>query len=141
MIEMKVEDSVVKGYHHFQIKPPINTVLKVDLEYTNVHDENAALVWIPPIEEFPSSMHGQVTHSQRFFKLIDIAGLPIGHVPRGLAGAFREVIESGGSVSAVAKGEPCQSFPPWPAVHDIGEGAFIPCDYVIQSKNRHMWTY
>lgn len=137
MIELKLEDSVIKGYHHFQIKPPLNTLLKVDLEYTNIHDEDASLVWIPQIDDFPSSMHGQVTDPQRFLKLSDIAGLPIGHVPRGLAGTFRAIIESGGSVSAIAKGEPCQSFPPWPSVHDVGGGAVIPCDYVIKSENQN----
>ena len=49
MFDIKIIDSVVKGYHHFQIKPPMNIVLNVDLEYTNVHDENAALIWIPYI--------------------------------------------------------------------------------------------
>jgi len=48
-------------------------------------------------------------------QLSDIAGLPIGHAPRVLAGFFWTVLDEDGSVYAVATGELCHSFPPWPA--------------------------
>jgi len=57
-------------------------------------------------------------------------------VPRGLAGTFRTIIESGGSISAIVTGEPCQSFPPWPVAHEVGGGAVIPCDYMIETRNQ-----
>jgi hypothetical protein len=31
--------------------------------------------------------------------------------------------------------DPCQSFPPWPAVHGCGGGAVIPCNYTVVVKN------
>ena len=134
MFEISIQDSVIKGYHHFKIKPPDGVLLRIDLEYTNVHDENAALVWIPELRDIPQNMHSIVTDAARFLKLSDIAGLPIGHVPRGLAIAFRQIIEYGGSVSALSKGEPRQTFPPWPAPHETGGGAVIPCDYFIKTE-------
>lgn len=50
-----LENSVVKGYHAYQIKPPITdppTKLRVDREYTNIVDRDACLVWLPELEEF-----------------------------------------------------------------------------------------
>ncbi|KAH3768833.1 hypothetical protein DPMN_170049 [Dreissena polymorpha] len=131
MFSYKIKDSVIKGYHQFKIRPPMHTELNVDLEYTNLHDENAALVWIPPIEDFPPEMRQNVTDQSRFLRLCDIAGLPIGHVPRGLAGAFRKIIELEGKITALATGEPCPSFAPWQAPEATGVGVVIPCDYII----------
>ncbi|KAH3724252.1 hypothetical protein DPMN_050067, partial [Dreissena polymorpha] len=79
------------GYYNLVKRPgDIHTdyymELNVDLEYTNLHDENAAL-------DFPPEIRQNVTDQSRFLRLCDIAGLPIGHVPRGLAGAFRKIIE------------------------------------------------
>ncbi|KAH3851881.1 hypothetical protein DPMN_094368 [Dreissena polymorpha] len=131
MFRYEIEDSVMKGYHQFKIRPPMHTELNVDLEYTNLHDENAALVWIPPIEDFPPEMRQNVTDQSRFLILCDIAGLPIGRVPRGLAGAFRNIIELEGKITALDTGEPCPSFAPWPAPEATGGGVVIPCDYII----------
>ena len=78
-----IKHAVVKGYHAFQIKPPISLVkMTVDREYTNIHDENACLVWLPLLDQFPDIMHDTVTDDKTHFKLSDIAGLPIGHIPR-----------------------------------------------------------
>ncbi|KAH3788701.1 hypothetical protein DPMN_166849 [Dreissena polymorpha] len=76
-------------------------------------------------------MRQNVTDQSRFLRLCDIAGLPIGHVPRGLAGAFRKIIELEGKITAFATGEPCPSFAPWQAPEATGLGVVIPCDYII----------
>jgi len=131
-----LENSVVKGYHAYQIKPPITdppTKLRVDREYTNIVDRDACLVWLPELEEFDEELHDVITDHQRHLKLSDIAGLPVGHAPIVLAGFFRTVLDEDGSVYAVATGEPCQSFPSWPAPGDKGGGAVIPCSYYITS--------
>lgn len=129
--------SVVKGYHAYKIKPPITdppTKLRVDRVYTNIVDRDACLVWLPEREEFDEHLLDMITDRQRHLKLSDIAGLPIGHAPRVLAGFFRTVLDEDGSVYADATGDPCQSFPPWPALGDKGGGAVIPCSYHITSS-------
>ena len=89
-----LENCVIKGYHAYQIKPPITdppTKLRVDREYTNIVDKEACLVWLPDLETFNESIHDMVTDQRRQLQLLDIAGLPIGHAPRTLAGFFSEV--------------------------------------------------
>ena len=68
-------------------------------------------------------------------KLSDVAGLPIGHVPRCLAGLFRTVLDEGGTIFAEATGDPIPSFPPWPAPKDEGGGVVIPANYLIIDSN------
>jgi hypothetical protein len=77
-----------------------------------------------------------VTDSKRYLRLCHFAGLPIGHVPRGLACAFRKILESDGTITATATGEPCPSFPLWPAPNATGGGAVIPCDYKIHTNEQ-----
>ena len=65
---MILSNSVIKGYHAFKIRPPITTPptrLQVEPEYTNIHDTDACLVWLPSLESFPESLHGTVTDDKR----------------------------------------------------------------------------
>lgn len=111
------------------------TQLIVDREYTNISDVNACLVWVPPLESFPEDMHSMVTDKKRMLMLSDIAGLPVGHVPRGLAGVFRSILDGGGNIHALATCDPIPSFPPWPAPNETGGGVVIPADYVITTED------
>lgn len=76
-----------------------------------------------------------VTDESRSLTLQDIAGLPIGHVPRGLALAFRDIIDTDGEISAIPTGAPVPSFFPWPEPKQIGGGVVIPCNYNIKHGN------
>jgi hypothetical protein len=105
--------------------------LPVDLEYTNISDVHASLVWIPELSSFPVDAHDVVTDTKRKLKLTDVAGLPIGHSPRGLSFAFRQLLEIDCSIHAIALADPCPSFPPWPLVKEKGGGIVILCDYII----------
>ena len=58
------------------------------------------------------------------------AGLPVGHVPRTLAGYFRSVLEDG-CVFAEVTGDPIPSFSPWPEKDEEGGGIVLPCNYII----------
>jgi hypothetical protein len=60
--------------------------------------------------------------------------LPVGHVPRYLAGLFRSVLDEGGNIFAEATGEPIPSFPPWPSQNEEGGGVVIPATYFISAK-------
>lgn len=85
-----INKCVVKGYHAFKIRPPFTsppTRLLVDRE---------CLVWLPPLNKFPPHMHDNITDAKRQLKLSDIAGLPIGHVPRCLSSHFRDIFDNGG---------------------------------------------
>lgn len=118
----------------FRIRPPLttlHTLLPIEPEYTNIHDICACLVWLPPLESFTDNTHEMVTDEKRQLKLSDVAGLPIGHVPRSLAPYFRSVMETGGKVFADITGEPVPSFSPWPAQQEEGGGVVIPCNYII----------
>ncbi|KAH3801951.1 hypothetical protein DPMN_155616 [Dreissena polymorpha] len=132
-----INDSVIKGYHIFKIKPPqvIEPLLIVDREYGNIHDHDSCLVWVPNLDSFPVELHHISTDEARFLKLSDIAGLPIGHVPRGLGGCFRKILDDNDNIFAKVTGEPTQSFPPWPAPNEKGGGAVIPCTYIIKTKS------
>ena len=77
---MIVRNSVIKGYHRFQIRPPFNTPptrLHVEPEYTNIHDICACLGWLPPQDSFPDNIYHSITDEKRQLKLEDMAGLPI----------------------------------------------------------------
>ena len=105
-----IRNSVIKGFHHFKIKPPhsSNFRLRVDREYANISDMHACLVWIP--ENIPETIHDLVTDEKRFLTLKDIVGLPCGHVPRGIAPAFRHILDQGGEIWAEATEEPRPGF-------------------------------
>ena len=72
-----------------------------------------------------------ITDVKKHLKLQDVAGLPIGHAPRGLGSAFRAIIQSGGKIYAQTTGDPVQSFAPWPSVFDKGGGVIKPCTYIV----------
>ncbi|KAJ8315644.1 hypothetical protein KUTeg_007794 [Tegillarca granosa] len=133
--EIIIKNSVIKGYHAYEIRPPMTnppTRLIVDLEYTNIHDEHASLIWVPELSSFNDHMHCMVTDMKRYLKLSDVAGLPMGHAPRGLSLAFRNIIEKGYKIYSIPTGEPGPIFPPWPPQHAKGGGIVIPCDYIIK---------
>lgn len=95
---IRLENSVIKGYHDYKIRPPNTdpvTRLLVDKEYTNIHDICACLVWIPPLSTFPQCQHEILTDEKRHLLLKDVADLPVGHVPRELAGCFRAILDMG----------------------------------------------
>ena len=61
---LPVENAVIKGYHLYNISPPVMDPpmkLVVDREYSNSHDKSACLVWVPPLEDFPSDIHAMFT--------------------------------------------------------------------------------
>ena len=91
---------------------------------------SACLVWLPPQDSFPKNIYHSITDEKRQLKLEDIAGLPIGHVPRTLAGYFRSVLEDG-CVFAEVTGDPIPSFSPWPEKDEEGGGIVLPCNYII----------
>jgi hypothetical protein len=137
--EVKIVNCVIKGYHAFKVKPPLTsppTMLRVDREYTNFHDCDACLVWVPELNSFTSDLHDVVVDDDRFLLLRDIAGLPVGHVPRTLASAFRTLIDMGANVFCEATDKPQASFPPWPAPQEKGGGAVIPCTYIVRHENK-----
>lgn len=122
-LEYRILNFVIKGYHVHEITPPVTTpatLLPVNLEYTNITDKDATLVWIPPLESFSKDAQSLLTDSKKHLQLRYIAGLPIGHAPRGLGAAIREIIESGGTIHAHATGKPLPSFPHWPPVFEKG---------------------
>lgn len=132
-----IKNCVIKGYHEYKVKPLVTSdlELQVDREYSNIHDTDACVVWVP--ENVPENLENSVSDGKRGLKLRDIAGLPCGHVPRGLASAFRYVMDAGGVVTAIVTGEPLPSFPPWPHMLEKGGGVVIPCQYKVCPKNFH----
>ena len=73
-----------------------------------------------------------VTDNARQLMLSDVAGLPVGHVPRELAPSFQVVLDNGGTVHAEPCGDPVPSTYPWPEQHEVGGGVVLPCDYIIK---------
>lgn len=94
MVQIVIENAVVKGYHEFQIRPPIDLPLPVTKEYGNKHDPYACLVWVPELDSIPVTMWSHVTDIKRGETVQTIAGLPIGRVPQGLSSCFRETLGS-----------------------------------------------
>jgi hypothetical protein len=130
-----IKNSVIKGYHEFKIRPPLQLTLRVDREYTNIHDVSACLVWLPDTVSDNDQLDF-VTDSKRGLQLKDILGLPCGHVPRGIAPAFRYILDNGGRIEVKTTGDPVPSFYPWPDVKEKGGGIVIPCDYFIYTNNK-----
>ena len=65
MVQIVIETAVVKGYHEFQIRPPIDLPLPVTKEYGNKHDPYACLVWVPELDSIPFTMWFHVTDIKR----------------------------------------------------------------------------
>ena len=78
------------------------------------------------------------TDNKRCLIVTDKAGLPVGHVPRGLAGAFTDLLDLKAVITAFPTGLAVPSFPPWPVPSDVGDGAVVPCEYTIDHPNRSM---
>ena len=89
-----INNAVIKGYHEFQIRPPPTILLPVTKEYGNKHDPHACLIWVPEIEQIPSTLWNHVTDEKRGERVRTIAGLPIGRVPKGLSSCFWELLGS-----------------------------------------------
>ena len=73
-------------------------------------------------------MHGMSTDNKRHLVLSDVAGLPIGHVPRELAICFREVLDNGRTVHAEPYGEPAPCFSSWPELHEADGDVALRCN-------------
>ena len=56
-------------------------------------------------------------------------------MPRGIAPAFRYILDCGGTIEAQAIGDPIPSFLPWPAVKEDGGGVVILCNYFIYTQD------
>lgn len=124
-----IDKCVVKGYHAFKIRFPFTsppTRCLVDREYSNIKDENACLVWLPPLNKFTPDVHNNIKDEKRQLKLSDIAGLPIGHVPKCLSLHFRDILDNGGEIYAEVTGQPVPSFHPWPEPNEEGVVWFYP---------------
>ena len=63
-------------------------------EFGNRHDPHLCLVWIPEIDKIPRDLWNHVTDEKRGERVRTIAGLPIGHVPRGLSECFWTILEN-----------------------------------------------
>ncbi|KAH3703196.1 hypothetical protein DPMN_078227 [Dreissena polymorpha] len=48
-------------------------MLQVITKYSNIHDENCCLVWIPEMDNFDEDLHKIVTDDKRHLMLSDIA--------------------------------------------------------------------
>jgi hypothetical protein len=93
-LTVSITNSVVKGYQAFQIKAPLNVQLPVYKEYGNVHDKHACLVYMP--EDIPSARLKEMFDETRaWLTLGEVAGLPVGHVPRGLADVIWNILNDG----------------------------------------------
>lgn len=51
-----VGDTLIKGYHKFQIRPPQCVLLQVMKEYGNKHDPNACLIWVPKLDKISTNL-------------------------------------------------------------------------------------
>ena len=87
------------------------------------------------MDTFSIDMHNMFTDEKRQLKLSDIAGLPIGHVPKCLSSVFRHDLDEGGEIHAEVTGEPVPSFAPWPEPQSEGGGVVLPCNYIISKTN------
>ena len=93
-----IENSAIKGYHIFKIKPhPLIKMLVVN-DIQNPKDENAMLVKMPPLDDIPSRLHQDVTRKKKGAHEKDqtvdeIADEIVGRVPANLCRVFRELIK------------------------------------------------
>jgi len=97
-VEVRIENCVIKDYRACKVKTSKtspSTFLTIDIEYKLMYDTNACLVWVPKLNNFKFYMYDVVTNKDRYLILKDIAGLPVGHVPRTLSMAFRMLIDMG----------------------------------------------
>jgi hypothetical protein len=92
-LSVALTNSVIKGYQAFQIKVPVNITLSVFKEYGNLYDKCACLVYMP---ESVAPREDEVFDVTRpWLKLGQVAGLPVGHVPRGLADILWRILNDG----------------------------------------------
>ena len=68
----------------------------MDKEYSNIHDANSCLAWIPKLDHVDKDLNNMVTDDKRHLMLSDIAGLPVGHAARELTPCFRTVLDAEG---------------------------------------------
>ena len=92
---LEIQNSFIKGYHIHHIRPHFDVPMVVKHEADNAYDPNAHSVFMPPLENIPSSLHGAVTRpakkSRKEQIVRDIAGAMVGRVPANLGEMFIEV--------------------------------------------------
>ncbi|XP_070541430.1 uncharacterized protein [Ptychodera flava] len=148
--EIKIE-SVVKGYHHFRIRPHTDIPLKLVAEENNEHDIHAVGVWMPHLCDIPQQFHNDITRKERgkqpAQKVLDIAGRQVGRVPANLCRMFRELLDNGTASKIMCHYTDDVGLSVKPSHHEKfqkgtkrlqdrpGGGAVLHCIYQVTVKN------
>ena len=99
---VKIENSHIKGYHIFRVRPHPEIIMLVTPEANNPKDETAMQITMPKLDEIPTAFHDVVTRPRPRKKeretdqhVRDIAGRMVGRVPANLCRIFRGFLRNG----------------------------------------------
>ena len=98
--EMKIaiQDSFIKGYHIFCIRPHPEVTMVVRQEENNKFDHNIHSLWMPSMADIPILFRGAVTRPAKNGKpeqtVAEIAGRMVGRVPANLGEVFKDLKDS-----------------------------------------------
>lgn len=100
MSVLTVENSEIKGYHHFQRRPIPEIGLQVLPEEQNIWDSNAMAIYMPRIADIPKELHNYVTRTKSSRhpedqRVCDIAGMMVGRVKANLCKVLKEGLLNG----------------------------------------------
>ena len=95
-----INNSNIKGYHYFKVRPHREIKMNVEKEVGNVRDESAMVIKMPPLQQISKSYHFDVTRPsksprERDQRVIDVAGNVVGRVPANLCRIFRRLLDCG----------------------------------------------
>ena len=92
-MKVKIENTFIKGYHVYRVRPHAEIAMIVKPEEVNDLDDNAMGIWMPPLTDIPVSYHYSITRPAKNYaaaqRVIDIAGMFVGRVPANFGKVFR----------------------------------------------------
>ena len=96
---VKVNESSIKGYHNFKIRPHPEIEMVVERDVTNIYDPHAMIIKMPELKKIPSSFYKAITKSARGKEkaqtVEEIAGETVGRVPANVCKLFNKLLQEG----------------------------------------------
>ena len=149
------DESCIKGYHRFKIRPHKEIVMDVKIEIGNKLDHNAMIVKLPLLEDITPTLHKEITKEERGKEkehqtVESTAGKVVGRVPANLCKLFKGFCEKKIIIKCQATGDPTTSIHP-PSKQSFkkykhgkdreGGGDVVPCKYIYISRGKLVRQY
>ena len=97
-MKVKIENSFIKGYHIYRIRPHMDVAMNIRHEEDNKYDPDSHSVFMPDLEQIPTSFHSAITAQAKKGRaeqtVRQIAGKMVGRLPANLGKVLKDMKHS-----------------------------------------------